>query len=115
MISTRAAPSFEGEITGKTDFGIFVKVEGDIEGLIHKNNLTENRDEDAEAKLASLNIGDKIKASVTEVNTGKQKLSLSVREMKYREERAEISKYMDSDEESGDSYTLADMLKDKGD
>ncbi len=105
----------EGEITGKTEFGVFVKVEGDIEGLVHKNNLAETREEDPEEKLASLNVGDKIKASVTEVNTGKQKLSLSVREMKFREERAEISKYMDGEEESGDSYTLADMFKGKKD
>ncbi len=105
----------QGEITGKTEFGLFVKVEGDIEGLIHKNNLTETREEDAEEKLATYNVGDKIKASVTEVNIAKQKLSLSVREMKYREERAEISKYMDGDEETGDSYTLADMLKGKKD
>lgn len=105
----------EGEITGKTEFGVFVKVEGDIEGLIHKNNLTVTKEEDHEEKLASLNVGDKIKASVTEVNTSKQKLSLSVREMKFREERAEISKYMDGEEESGDSYTLADMLKSKKD
>ncbi len=103
----------EGEITGKTDFGVFVRVEGDIEGLIHKNNLTESRDEDVEEKLASLNVGDSIKASVTEVNVGKQKLSLSVREMKYREERAEISKYMDGEEESGNSYTLADAVRAK--
>ncbi len=105
----------EGEITGKTEFGVFVKVEGDIEGLIHKNNLTVTKEEDHEEKLTSLNVGDKIKASVTEVNTSKQKLSLSVREMKFREERAEISKYMDGEEESGDSYTLADMLKSKKD
>jgi small subunit ribosomal protein S1 len=105
----------EGEITGKTDFGVFVKVEGDIEGLIHKNNLTENREDDAEEKLASMNVGDKIKAAVTEVNTSKQKLSLSVREMKYREERAEISKYMDGEQESGESFTLADVLKGKDD
>ena len=103
----------EGEITGKTDFGLFVKVDGDIEGLIHKNNLTETREEDAEEKLATYNVGDKIKASVTEVNILKQKLSLSVREMKYREERAEISKYMDGDTETDDSFTLADMLKGK--
>ena len=104
----------EGEITGKTDFGVFVRVDGDIEGLIHKNNLTENRDGDSEEKLASLNVGEVIKASVIDVNTSKQKLSLSVREMKYREEREEISKYMDDDEEKGDSYTLADMLTEKG-
>jgi small subunit ribosomal protein S1 len=94
---------------------VFVKVEGDIEGLIHKNNLTENREDDAEEKLASMNVGDKIKAAVTEVNTSKQKLSLSVREMKYREERAEISKYMDGEQESGESFTLADVLKGKDD
>ncbi|MCG8454484.1 MAG: 30S ribosomal protein S1 [Spirochaetales bacterium] len=103
----------EGEITGKTEFGVFVRVEGDIEGLIHKNNLTESREDDPEEKLAALNVGDKIKAAVTEVNTSKQKLSLSVREMKYREERAEISKYMNDGEEESDSYTLADMLKGK--
>ena len=102
-----------GEITGKTDFGVFVKVDGDIEGLIHKNNLTEKREENADEKLASLNVGDKIEAAITDVNTSKKKLSLSVREMRYREERSEISKYMDSKDDSSDSYTLADMLKDK--
>ena len=100
----------EGEISGKTEFGIFVKVDGDIEGLIHKNNLTETREEDPEEKLASLNVGDKIKAAVTDINTSKQKLSLSIREMKYREEQAELSKYMNSDDESSDSFTLADIL-----
>jgi small subunit ribosomal protein S1 len=101
----------EGEISGKTEFGVFVKVEGDIEGLIHKNNLTETREEDPEEKLAALNVGDKIKAAVTDINTSKQKLSLSIREMKYREEQAELSKYMNSDDESSDSFTLADILK----
>jgi len=105
----------EGEITGKTDFGVFLRVEGDIEGLIHKNNLTENRDDNAEAKLEELNIGDKMKVSIIEVNTQKKKLSLSVREVKHREERAEISKYMDDEEIENDSYTLADMLKEKED
>jgi small subunit ribosomal protein S1 len=37
--------SVEGEITSITDFGVFLKVAGGIEGLINKQNLTENRDE----------------------------------------------------------------------
>ena len=31
----------EGEISGKTDFGLFVKVQGDIEGLINKSNISD--------------------------------------------------------------------------
>jgi len=105
----------EGEITGKTDFGVFLRIEGDIEGLIHKNNLTENKNDDVEARLQSLSIGDKMKASIIEVNTQKKKLSLSVREVQNQEERAEISKYMDDEKVNNDSYTLADMFKEKED
>jgi small subunit ribosomal protein S1 len=72
----------EGEITNKTDFGLFVKVESDIEGLIHKNNLLVNKDDDVEVELAKYNIGDKIKSIVTEVNSSRQRLSLSIKELK---------------------------------
>jgi small subunit ribosomal protein S1 len=33
----------EGEVSSVTDFGVFVRVPGGIEGLIHKSNLPENR------------------------------------------------------------------------
>ena len=105
----------EGEITHKTDFGVFVRVAGGIEGLIHKNNLIESKGENPDEKLATYNIGDKLRAVVNEINPKKQKLSLSIRELRYREERAEISRYMDNKEGSKDSYTLADMLEDKQD
>ena len=99
----------EGEITNKTDFGLFVKVPGDIEGLIHKNNLTENRDDDPEEVLGKYNVGDKITAAVTEINPSRQRLSLSVKEMKLREQKAEISKYM-HEEEHNPTFTLGDMF-----
>jgi len=99
----------EGEITNKTDFGLFVKVLGDIEGLIHKNNLTVNREDDPEEVLAKFNIGDKITAAVTEINPARQRLSLSVKELKLREQKAEISKYM-QEEEDESTFTLGDML-----
>jgi len=103
----------EGEIIHKTDFGVFVRVAGGIEGLIHKNNLIESKGENPDEKLSSYNIGDKLRATVIEINPHRQKLSLSVRELRYREERAEISRYMERKKE--DSYTLADMLEDKQD
>ena len=99
----------EGEITNKTDFGLFVKVSGDIEGLIHKNNISVNKDDDPEEELAKFNIGDKIKCVVTEINSSRQRLSLSIKELKLREQKAEISKYM-HEEEDNSTFTLGDML-----
>lgn len=101
----------EGEITHKTDFGVFVRVAGGIEGLIHKNNLVESKDENPDEKLSLCNVGDKLRATVIEINPHKQKVSLSVRELRYQEERIEISGYTEREKEN--SYTLADMLKDK--
>jgi len=103
----------EGEISNITDFGLFVRVQGGIEGLIHKNNLSEDRDANPDELLAKYKVGDKISAAVIELQASKQKLSLSVKEMKLREQKKEISKYI-HEEDSGDStFTLADMLKEK--
>ncbi|MBI9098297.1 MAG: 30S ribosomal protein S1 [Spirochaetaceae bacterium] len=99
----------KGEITNKTDFGLFVKVDGDIEGLIHKNNLTVHKDDDPEEELLKYNIGDKITAAVTEINPARQRLSLSIKELKLKEQKAEISKYM-HEEEDDSTFTLGDML-----
>ncbi len=100
----------EGEISGKTDFGLFVKVQGDIEGLINKSNISDQYNEDADKELEKYNVGDKIKAAVTEINPRKKKLSLSIREYKKSLQREEISKYIQDD---GDApmATLGDFLK----
>ncbi len=103
----------EGEVSNITDFGLFVKVQGDIEGLVHKNNLGDDRDADPDELLAKYSVGDKISASVVELQPGKQKLSLSVKEMKLREQKKEISKYIHEDDGDDSTFTLADMLKGK--
>ena len=105
----------EGEISNITDFGLFVKVQGDIEGLIHKNNLSDDRDSDPDELLSKYKVGDKISAAVIELQASKQKLSLSVKEMKLREQKKEISKYIHEDDGDDTTYTLADMLKEKED
>ncbi len=105
----------EGEISNITDFGLFVKVQGEIEGLIHKNNLSDDRDADPDELLSKYKVGDKISAAVIELQASKQKLSLSVKEMKLREQKKEISKYIHEDDGDDTTYTLADMLKDKED
>ncbi|GHV93898.1 cytidylate kinase [Spirochaetia bacterium] len=102
----------EGEVASITDFGIFVRVPGGIEGLIHKTNLTENREDDPDEALKKYKVGDKIKAVVLELQGDKQKVAFSIRDYQKKVQREEISRYM-AGEESSDSYTLGSLLKSK--
>ncbi len=102
----------EGEVTNKAEFGVFVSLGNNIEGLIHKSNLSLSKDVSYEEALEAVNKGDKLRAAVTDINIFKQKVSLSVKELALHEERKEISKYIDAnDVEEDGTYTLGDMLK----
>jgi len=106
----------EGEVVSITDFGIFIKVPGGIEGLIHKSNLTENREEAPEDAIKKYKVGDKVKAIVLEIQSDKQKAAFSLRDYQKKVQRDEISRYMSKDDESSDStYTLGSLLKPKND
>jgi len=56
---------FDGKITRKMNFGIFVEVLPDKEGLVHISNLKANGYYDAEKDF---NVGDKIKVKVKEID-----------------------------------------------
>lgn len=104
----------EGVVTSITDFGIFVRTVGEIEGLVSKSHLAEpGSEEDEEALLKKFNEGDQIKALVLDVSPSKQRLSLSIREYIRNQQRAELSQYIHNDSEEG-TVTLGDMLKNKG-
>ncbi len=102
----------DGEITNITDFGVFVKVVGDIEGLVSKYNLVEpgaddSRDEDY---LSRFKVGQKVKALITELNPKTQRLSLSIKDYEKSIQSKEISKYI-HDEEDESTATFGDFLK----
>ncbi len=100
-----------GVITNITDFGVFVKVPGEIEGLISKYNLIGPDEEFTDEVLKKFNVGDPITAVVVECNPSTQKLSLSVKEMVKRSQQSEIAKYIHDDNDDGDTYSLADMMR----
>ena len=103
----------EGEVVSITDFGIFIKVPGGIEGLIHKSNLVENREDDPEEAMKKYKVGDKIKAIVLEVQSDRQKAAFSLRDYQKKIQRDEMSRYMSKDESSDSTYTLGSVLKPK--
>ncbi len=101
-----------GEITNITDFGFFVRVQGGIEGLVHKLNIVDDRVEPLEVAMAKYKVGDQVQAVVTECSPAKQKLSLSLKDYVKRVQREEMDKYI-HDESKQDTVSLGDMLKDK--
>lgn len=103
-----------GTISSVQDFGVFVKVIGDIEGLISKFNLVEPGEEYTDAVLESYKnkIGEPITAMIIDVNPQAQKLSLSIKEMVKRNQEDEMAKYMADVKEDDDTYNpFAEMLK----
>lgn len=102
-----------GEVSNVTEFGVFVKVIGGIEGLITKFNLVGPDEEYSDAVLEKFKVGDPIKAMVVECNPQTQKLSLSIKEMIKRSQESEMAKYMASSEEDDDTYNLGDLWKSK--
>jgi small subunit ribosomal protein S1 len=67
----------EGEVKNITEFGLFVGLDNDIDGMVHLSDLSwDQRGEDA---IQSYRKGDTVKASVTEVDVEKERISLSVK------------------------------------
>ncbi len=105
-----------GTISSVTDFGVFVKVIGDIEGLISKFNLVGPDEEYKDSVLESYKekIGEPITAMITEINPRAEKLGLSIKEMIRRSQESEMAKYMADTKEDDDTYNpFAEMLKNK--
>jgi small subunit ribosomal protein S1 len=67
----------EGEVTGIVDFGVFVRLEQGLEGLVHISELDWGLVEDPHALFA---VGDKVKVKIIEIKDGK--ISLSVKALK---------------------------------
>ena len=69
----------EGEVKNITEFGLFVGLDNDIDGMVHLSDITwEGRGEDA---LGDFRKGDMVKAVVTEVDVEKERISLSIKAM----------------------------------
>ena len=103
--------TLEGEITSITDFGLFVKAPNGIEGLVNKANLSDEKDVPFEEAVAKYKVGDKINVYVVDVKVEKEQVAFSVREYKRKQQRDEISQYMDSTDDDNGSYTLGDAFK----
>ncbi|MDR1366202.1 MAG: 30S ribosomal protein S1 [Holosporales bacterium] len=70
---------FEGEITNVTNFGLFVKITNDIDGIVRLNDLSWNRP--GEEAIKDYKRGDTIKVKVLEVDAEKGRISLGIKQL----------------------------------
>jgi small subunit ribosomal protein S1 len=69
----------EGEVKNKTEFGLFVGLEGDVDGMVHLSDLDWNRS--GEEALEDYNRGDVVKAKVLDVDVEKERISLGIKQV----------------------------------
>lgn len=102
----------EVKVTRMADFGVFVELSEDIEGLVHIKELSTKR---VNAPDEVCNVGDMIKAEVISIDQDARKVGLSARLATMREQNADVSEYMNKASGSpkasiGDLF--GDQLKD---
>ena len=83
----------EGKVTNVTDFGVFVELENDIEGLIHVSELSKEKVQDPSDVVT---LGETVSALVINVDPKERKIGLSIRSLKEKDEKEEVERYMAS-------------------
>ena len=69
----------EGEIKNITEFGLFVGINEDMDGMVHLSDL--DWDKSGEEALKDYNKGDMVKAKVLDVDPEKERISLGVKQV----------------------------------
>ena len=72
--------SFETEIVNIVDFGIFVKVQDEIDGMVHVSDLSWDEKECASI-LKDFKKGDKVKVKILDINVEKERISLGIKHL----------------------------------
>ena len=72
--------TFETEIVNVVDFGIFVKVLDEIDGMVHISDLSWDEKE-CETIIKGLKKGEKVKVKILDINADKERISLGIKHL----------------------------------
>tara|TARA_Y100000780_G_scaffold102126_1_gene92671 strand:- start:3424 stop:5229 length:1806 start_codon:yes stop_codon:yes gene_type:complete len=90
------------------DFGVFVNLTEDIEGLIHISELSTNRVDKPEDVVS---VGDSIKAEVITIDQDARKIGLSAKLVKLREDNKNVDDYVQKAKATSKT-TMGDLFAD---
>jgi small subunit ribosomal protein S1 len=69
----------EGKIKNLTDFGIFVELSNDLDGLIHLSDISWEKS--GEEAIKDYKVGDLIKFKILEIDLDKERVSLGIKQL----------------------------------
>jgi len=69
----------EGEVKNKTEFGLFIGLDGDVDGMVHLSDLDWQKP--GEQALETYNRGDVVQAKVLDVDVEKERISLGIKQL----------------------------------
>jgi small subunit ribosomal protein S1 len=69
----------EGEVKNKTEFGLFIGLENDVDGMVHLSDLDWNRP--GEQVIDEFKKGDMVRAQVLDVDVEKERISLGIKQL----------------------------------
>jgi small subunit ribosomal protein S1 len=69
----------EGEVKNKTEFGLFIGLDGDVDGMVHLSDLDWNKP--GEQVIEDFKKGDIVRAKVLDVDMEKERISLGVKQL----------------------------------
>jgi small subunit ribosomal protein S1 len=70
----------EGEVRNMTEFGLFIGVAPDVDGMVHMSDIS--WDEAGELAMAKYNKGDVVRARVLDVDVEKERISLGIKHLR---------------------------------
>lgn len=74
-----AGTELEGEVKNITEFGLFVGLPGDIDGMVHLSDLS--WEESGEEAVRNFKKGDIVKVKVLDVDVDKERISLGIKQL----------------------------------
>ncbi len=97
----------EGRVRNLTEFGAFVEITGDIDGLIHVSDMSWTKRVKHPSEV--LKKGDVVKARITNIDVGGQRVSLSIKEFLPNEWDSFVQQYQVGDTVDGKVVNVTDF------
>ncbi|MBT3826968.1 MAG: 30S ribosomal protein S1 [Nitrosomonadales bacterium] len=76
--SNKKDDKIKGNIKSITDFGVFIGLPGDIDGLIHLSDIAWS---DQESALKNYNRGDEVESVILSIDVDKERISLGIKQL----------------------------------
>ena len=75
----KSGDTVEGKIKNITDFGLFVELTDELDGLIHLSDLS--WEDNGENEIKKYNVGDNVKFKILEIDVNKERVSLGIKQL----------------------------------